>query len=104
MVSEPVSSAKHVEGSWITSVWMLAESTLLYSPWFSQNRAVSVCNGSMMTRNFSLPSACVTFALFGNESSGLKPWQKYPFILPWCIRSNARRMSYPGTSSFGSHS
>src|SRR5271165_2082253 len=75
-VSEPSSSAKHVVGSSITSVWIEAEFTSLYSPWFSQNRAVSVCNGSMTTRNLSLDSAVVSFLRFGNDSSGLKPWQK----------------------------
>lgn len=76
LVSEPVSSAKHVEGSWITSVWIFEESTSLYSPWFSQKRAVSVCSGSMTTSSFSLPSASVIFFRFGKESIGLNPWQK----------------------------
>ena len=29
-----------------------------------------------MTRNLSLDSAAVIFFRFGNDSSGLKPWQK----------------------------
>ena len=45
------------------------------SPWFSQNRAVSVSSGSITTRNFSLPSAARIFSLLGNACSGLKPWQ-----------------------------
>ena len=32
-------------------------------------------SGSMTTRNFSFDSAAVIFALLGNDSSGLKPWQ-----------------------------
>ena len=32
LVSEPVSSAKQVDGSWMTSVWIEAVSTSLYSP------------------------------------------------------------------------
>src|SRR5215470_9381794 len=91
--SAPSSSAKQVDGNSNTSVWMFEELTALCSPWFCQNRAVSVCNGSIETRNLSFDSAAVHFLRFGNDSSGLKPWQKYPFILPWCINSNARRTS-----------
>ena len=75
LVSEPSSSAKQVVGSSITSVWIDAVSTSLYSPWFCQNRAVSVCSGSMTTRNLSFDSAVVSFLRFGNDSRGLKPWQ-----------------------------
>src|ERR1700754_181526 len=74
--SEPVSSAKQVVGSSNTSVWIFEGSTSLCSPWFCQYRAVSVCSGSITTRNFSLDNAVVIFLRFGNESSGLKPWQK----------------------------
>src|ERR1700755_969156 len=88
-VSEPSSSAKHGGGSSITSVWMFEESTALCSPWFCQNRAVSVCSGSITTRNFSFESAVVIFLRLGNDSRGLKPWQKYPYILPSCISSKA---------------
>src|SRR5664279_1687064 len=73
LVNEPSSSAKQVVGSSITSVWMSADLTLLKSPWFSQNRAVSVCNGSMTTRYLSLESAEVSLARLGNDSRGLKP-------------------------------
>src|SRR5262245_910067 len=76
LTSEPVSSAKHVVGSSITSVLIFEESTSLNSPWFCQKRAVSVCNGSMTTRNFSFDNAAVIFLRFGNDSRGLKPWQK----------------------------
>ena len=76
LVSEPVSSAKQVAGSWMTSVWIDAVSTSLNSPWFSQNRPVSVSSGSMMTSHFSFDSATVSFFRFGNANSGLKPWQK----------------------------
>ncbi|MNJ80437.1 hypothetical protein D3C77_788220 [compost metagenome] len=55
---------------------MLAVSTSLYSPALRQNSAVSVCNGSMLTRNFSRASAALTLALLGKEPMGLKPWQK----------------------------
>jgi hypothetical protein len=65
-----------VVGSSITSVWIEAVFTSLNSPWFSQNLDVSVCNGSMMTRNLSLESAAVSFLRLGNDSRGLKPWQK----------------------------
>jgi hypothetical protein len=60
----------------------------LNSPCGFQNSEVSVASGSMTTRNFSLASASPTFFLFATEASGLKPWQKKPFILPWCMRSN----------------
>src|ERR1700754_1294193 len=76
LTSAPVSSAKQDVGSSITSVLMLAVSTSLCSPWFCQNRDVSVCSGSMTTRNFNLDSAAVIFLRFGNDSRGLKPWQK----------------------------
>src|SRR5262245_57830701 len=91
--SAPSSSAKHVDGNSKTSVWILDESTSLYSPWFCQNRAVSVCSGSIDTRNLSFDSAAVSFLRLGADSRGLNPWQKYPVILPWCISSNARSMS-----------
>src|SRR5260370_19537793 len=74
--SEPVSSAKQVDGSWITSVWIFDDSTSLNSPWFSQKRDVSVSTGSIVTRNFSFESAAVSFFLFGNDSSGLTPWHR----------------------------
>src|SRR5215510_2107801 len=93
LTSDPSSSAKHVDGSSKTSVWIVDGSTSLCSPWFCQNLAVSVCNGSIDTKNLSLDSAAVHFLRFGNDSRGLKPWQKYPFILPWCISSKARRTS-----------
>ena len=54
----------------------LRGSTSLCSPWFSQNRAVSVSSGSMTTRNLAWPAPPVIFLRFGNDSSGLKPWQK----------------------------
>src|SRR6516225_8639772 len=75
-VSEPSSSAKHVDGSWMTSVLIWEGSTSLYSPWFSQNRAVSVSSGSMVTRYLSFDRAAVSFLRFGTASNGLKPWQK----------------------------
>src|SRR5215471_7473450 len=73
--SAPSSSAKQVEGSSNTSVWIFAESTSLCSPWFCQNLPVSVCSGSMETRNLSLESAAVSFLRLGNDSRGLNPWQ-----------------------------
>ena len=63
LVMLPSSSAKEVTGSMNTSVWMLAVSTSLNSPWFSQNRTVSVSIGSMLTRNFSLASAATVLPL-----------------------------------------
>ncbi len=72
----PSSSAKQVEGSWITSVWIEAVSTSLWMPWFSQNRAVSVSSGSITTSSFSFASAPVSLGRFESASSGLKPWQK----------------------------
>ena len=66
-MSEPSSSAKQVVGSSNTSVWIVVGSTSLNSPWFSQNRAVSVCSGSMTTRNLSLRSAVLIFARLGND-------------------------------------
>src|SRR3712207_4602912 len=76
LTSEPSSSAKQVDGSWNTSVWIEAGFTLLYSPWFSQNRDVSVSRGSMVTSHFSFDRDSVIFCRFGKASSGLKPWQK----------------------------
>ena len=75
LVSEPSSSAKQVVGSSITSVWIFAVSTSLCSPWFCQNREVSVCSGSMITSILSFDSESVIFLRFGNAISGLKPWQ-----------------------------
>src|SRR5262245_11313346 len=75
LVSDPSSSAKQVEGNWMTSVWISDESTSLNSPWFSQKRDVSVSSGSIVTRNFSFESEAVSLVLFGTASSGLKPWQ-----------------------------
>ncbi len=72
---EPSSSAKQVVGRRNTSVWMLAGSTSLYSPWFCQNSEVSVSSGSMITMNFRRASAAPTLSLLGNEATGLKPWQ-----------------------------
>ena len=63
LVSVPSSSTKEVIGSMNTSVWIAAVSTSLNSPWFSQNRTVSVSIGSMLTRNFSFASAPTVFAL-----------------------------------------
>ena len=92
-VSEPSSSAKQPDGSRNTSVSIFAVSTGLNSPAFRQNVEVSVTSGSMTTRNFSFESASMFFALFGAAASGLKPWQMYPFIFPWCMRSNTARRS-----------
>jgi hypothetical protein len=66
----PSSSAKQVVGRRNTSVWILAGSTSLNSPWFCQNSEVSVASGSMMTRNFSLDSAALTLALLGRRRAG----------------------------------
>ena len=63
LVSVPSSSTNEVTGSMKTSVWMLAVSTSLNSPWFSQNRTVSVSIGSMLTRNFSFDSAATVLSL-----------------------------------------
>ncbi len=73
--SDPSSSAKQVEGSRKTSVWIFDESTSLNSPWFFQKVEVSVVSGSMITRYLSLESASVSLALSGTDASGLKPWQ-----------------------------
>src|SRR6476660_5624847 len=75
LTSEPSSSAKQVAGSSNTVVLMSSGFDGLNSPWSSQNRAVSVFNGSMTTRNLSLPKAALIFARLGNACSGLKPWQ-----------------------------
>src|SRR5437899_3602928 len=82
LTNEPSSSAKQVDGKRNTSVWILDGSTLLYSPLFSQKAEVSVTSGSIVTRYLSFANAPPTLALHGNAASGLKPWQKYPFILP----------------------
>ncbi|MNL46941.1 hypothetical protein D3C87_1696930 [compost metagenome] len=50
--------------------------TSLWTPSSFQNRAVSVCSGSITTRNFSFDSEAETLPRFDRESSGLKPWQK----------------------------
>ena len=70
----PSSSAKQVVGRRNTSVWMLAGSTSLYSPWFFQNSEVSVTNGSMTMRNLSFFSPSRTLLELASEASGLKPW------------------------------
>ncbi|MNE77479.1 hypothetical protein D3C80_1737970 [compost metagenome] len=72
---EPFSSAKQVDGRRNTSVWIFDGSTSLNSSWFCQKLAVSVFSGSMVTRNFNLASEATTLFLFGNEATGLKPWQ-----------------------------
>jgi hypothetical protein len=38
-------------------------------------------------QELQLGQRIATFFLFATEASGLKPWQKKPFILPWCMRS-----------------
>src|SRR6478736_1421224 len=76
LTSEPSSSAKQVVGSSNTSVWMASGLTSLKTPSSFQKRDVSVCNGSITTRNFSLESEAVTLPRLGKDSSGLKPWQK----------------------------
>ena len=103
LTRDPSSSAKQVEGSRKTSVWILVGSTSLYSPWFCQNSEVSVASGSMVTRYLSLASDPETLTLQGAEASGLKPWQKYPFTLPLFMSSNTCRMSWV-LSSLGSQS
>src|SRR5574342_847115 len=75
LTSEPSSSAKQVDGSLKTSVWIFFGSTALNSPWFCQKREVSVESGSMETKYLSLESASTSFFLSGSEASGLKPWQ-----------------------------
>jgi hypothetical protein len=72
---EPFSSAKQVDGRRNTSVWIFDGSTSFDSPWFCQKVEVSVLSGSMVTRNFSFDSDATTLFLFGNEATGLKPWQ-----------------------------
>src|ERR1700728_4082436 len=73
--NEPYSSAKHVVGSWKTSVWILVGSEGFCGPKFSQKRDVSVSSGSIVTRYLSLPSAARILPLSGNACSGVKPWQ-----------------------------
>src|SRR5262245_39932323 len=75
LTSEPSSSAKHVVGSWKTSVWISAGSDGFCGPKFSQKRDVSVSSGSMVTRNLSLESPARILPRSGNACSGLKPWQ-----------------------------
>jgi len=76
LVSEPSSSAKQVEGRRNTVVWMSAVLTSLNSPKLRQNSLVSVCSGSMVTRNLSLDSPSRTRDLFDSAASGLKPWAR----------------------------
>src|SRR5215468_5277617 len=75
LVSEPSSSAKQVEGRRITSVLISSLFTSLYGPKFFQNSEVSVASGSMITRNLRFESPLMIFALWGNDPTGLKPWQ-----------------------------
>ena len=93
LTSAPSSSAKQVVGSSRTSVWMLAVSTSLCAPWFSQKCEVSVDRGSITTSIFSLDRPAVTLPRSGMDSIGLKPWQKYRFTRSLFISSNMRRMS-----------
>ena len=75
-MSEPSSSAKQVDGSRITSVWIFGGiDVVVAAPKFFQNSEVSVASGSMITRYLSLDSAAMTLRLSGNEATGLKPWQ-----------------------------
>ena len=53
-VSEPSSSAKHVVGEFEDGCLDFLGLHGIISPWFSQNRAVAVCSGSMLTRNLEL--------------------------------------------------
>ena len=71
LVSEPSSSAKQPTGSMKTSVLILEGSAMLNSPWFSQNFAVSVSRGSMLTSHFSFAKPSATLFLFGVDHSGL---------------------------------
>src|SRR5512135_1164525 len=84
LVSEPSSSAKQVDGRRKTSVGIDLLSTSLNSPALFQKVEVSVESGSITTRYLSLERAAVSLPLSGTEASGLKPWQKYPLIFPWC--------------------
>ena len=72
---EPFSSAKQVDGRRTTSVWIFDESTSFSSPWFYQKLEVSVFSVSIVSRNFSFDRQPITLFLFGNEATGLKPWQ-----------------------------
>lgn len=91
---EPSSSAKQVDGSRNTVVWILAGSTSCASPWFCQKVEVSVAIGSMITMYLSLEKASVTLAASGKLASGLKPCTMKPFILPWYISSAMCSTSY----------
>src|SRR5574342_425277 len=83
LVREPSSSAKQLEGRRKTSVLIFDGSTSLNSFTGRQKEAVSVDRGSMVTRYLSFDRPSVSLALSGTDARGLKPWQKYPFILPW---------------------
>ena len=71
----------------MTSVWIDLGSTLLNSPWFSQNRAVSVSSGSITTIHLSLARPVMTLFLSGEANMMLRPWQNRPFIWPAAIMS-----------------
>src|SRR5262245_15199658 len=103
LVKEPVSSAKQAVGRRNTSVWILAGSTSFSGPKFLQNSEVSVASGSITTRNFSFDIAVESFFWFGSAASGLKPWHRKPFILPWYIISKIAITSY-AVSRFGNQS
>src|SRR5712691_3423944 len=70
LTNEPSSSAKQVDGNRYTSVWILAGSTSLYSPWFSQKVEVSVASGSIVTRYLSFFNAPPTLAFTGTRQAG----------------------------------
>src|SRR5437867_13455571 len=72
LTNEPSSSAKQVDGNLNTSVWILAGSTSLYLPWFSQKVEVSVTSGSIVTTYLSFVNALTSLVLHGNPGCWLK--------------------------------
>src|SRR5438309_11711960 len=76
LTNEPSSSAKQVDGNLNTSVWILAGSTSLTSPWFCHKTAVAVASGPIVTTYLSFANAPSTLALHGSAASGSNPCQK----------------------------
>ena len=82
----------------------LRGSTSLNSPWFSQNRAVSVSSGSMTTRNLSFDSAAVIFFLVRERHQRVEALADVAVDLALMHQFEGPQDVVGGTSSFGSQS
>ena len=79
-VNDPSFSAKSPAGRRKISVFGFSFDTF-------QNSAVSVGKHSAMTHQSSLPSAAMTFSVFGPFPTGFIPKSRSPWIWPWYMWS-----------------